>query len=76
MTKPTNNTMFFIVFAVVAIVALALAVGLNLLWFGLYEWLKDYFGLSYFRASLAIASLTWFVAMMNVLPTITAKHMK
>lgn len=76
MTKRTNNTMFYGVLFVVAVFSLGLAIGLNLLWFGVYEWIKQYFELSYLRASIAVGSVVWFFAMMQVMPSLTDKHMK
>ena len=76
MTKRTNNTMFYGVLFVVAVFSLGLAIGLNLLWFGVYEWIKQYFELSYLRASIAVGSVAWFFAMMQVMPSLTDKHMK
>lgn len=60
--KPTNKT-FYIALFLTAVTAAVVAIGLNLLWFGIYEWMKQSLGLSYPRAAICLGGITWFTVM-------------
>ena len=65
--KPISNTVFHIVFLLIALSAAAVAIGMSLVSFGIYEFVKDYFNLSYPRASIVIGSVIWFLVMVRFL---------
>ena len=52
---------------------LLLAVGLNLMWFGLYEFIKERFDLSYFWASAMVGGVVWSLAMGRAIALIATK---
>ncbi len=74
MKNQTSNGVFYTAFFITAVLTLGLSIGLNILWFGLYEIIKDYFEFSFTRASIAMGSLIWALAMVRVIPTILNKE--
>lgn len=65
-----SNTKFGIFFLIVALSVTTLSVGLNLLWFGMYEYLRDKFQLSYFQASVVFGIVVAMIAAIKF-PTAT-----
>jgi hypothetical protein len=67
---------FYAAFLITATLTLGISVGLNFLWFGLYEFVKQYFEMSFPRAAIAMGSLVWFLAMARAIPILSAYEKK
>ena len=66
-----NPAVFYTALFITAVFTLGISIGLNYLWFGLYELVKNYFGWSFERATIGIATEVWALAMIRAIPIIT-----
>jgi len=67
--KPVSNTVFYAVFLLIALSVAVVAIGMSLATLGIYEWVKDFFHLSYPRAAIVVGSVIWFATMIRFLLT-------
>jgi hypothetical protein len=62
-----NKTIIYAAFFSVALLVFALSFLLNLLWFGLYDILRERLSVSYLGASTIISGFTWFFVMVRMI---------